>query len=80
MKQCINYEEFKKQRDSLNSKNKSPEKLQLEKQIRDLRRKQFEIKVKELGLDNASILTLEELLKEQEKMEQVLESSKGKNL
>ena len=76
----INYEEFKKQRNSLNSKNKSPEKLQLEKQIRDLRRKQFEIKVKELGLDNASILTLEELLKEQEKMEQVLESSKGKNL
>ena len=74
------YDEFKKQRDLLTSKTKDSEKLQLEKQIRDLRRKQFEIKVKELSLDNVSILTLEDLLKEQEKMEQVLESSKGKNL
>lgn len=76
----LNYEEFKKQRDLLASKTKDHEKLQLEKQVRDLRRKQFEIKVKELGLDNVSILTLEDLLKEQEKMEQVIESSKGKNL
>ena len=76
----LDYEEFKKQRDSINIKTKSLEKLQLEKQIRDLRRKQFEIKVKELGLQNSPTLTLDQLLKEQEKMEQVIESSKGKNL
>ena len=55
----LDYEEFIKQRDSINIKTKSPEKLQLEKQIRDLRRKQFEAKIKELGLQNSSTLSLD---------------------
>ena len=75
----LDYEEFIKQRDSINIKTKSPENLQLEKQIRDLRRKQFEAKIKELGLQNSPILTLDQLLKEQKVIEQILNEDQSLN-
>lgn len=75
----LDYEEFIKQRDSINIKTKSPEKLQLEKQIRDLIRKQFEAKIKELGLQNSSTLSLDQLLKEQKVIEQILNEDQSLN-
>ena len=71
----LDYEEFKKQRDMITDRIKSPERVRLENQIKDLRRKQFEIKVKELGLENENVLTLDQLLKQQENIvEQVSKS------
>ena len=74
----LDYEEFKKQRDMITDRIKSPERVRLENQIKDLRRKQFEIKVKELGLENENVLTLDQLLKQQENIvEQVSKSLRG---
>ncbi len=54
---------------------KSQEELQLEAQRRDLRRKQFEARVSELGLQASPILTLEQLLQQQVTGHQALEAS-----
>lgn len=57
-------------------KTKSQEVLQLEAQRRDLRRKQFETRVSELGLQVNPVLTLEQLLQQQQVMgQQALEEN-----
>lgn len=56
-------------------KTKSPEMLQLEAQRRDLRRKKFEARVSELGLQVNPVLTLEQLLQQQVMGQQALEES-----